>query len=517
MVVAAYLVGGFLIASVYAAGDAAGPDRPLPPARLRHRRSPSPRSRPRSRWASATRWRAGCTTTSRSSSPRSSWCRRPESDVPETLLGHLNADGTVTGGIPIPGLASWLSDPSTGKSTVVQGLDSVPADDRPTVRRGQRRPPRVGRHGRPRHAAVPAVGLVRRQLGRSAGGCRPSQVVPARSPPAPACSPWSRMEAGWVVTEVGRQPWIVYNLMKVEDAATANTGVWITFIAVVAALRRARRHHDPGAARDEPAVPAGRRLRRPRHARTGRSRRRRAASRDRRGGRSPMSDRRRGRPAARPRGVRRVRRRRLRRRLLGPDRRRPRAGRAAARADRALDRAGVGGQPRLADLHLRRDLDRVPDGVRLDHADAVRPAHHRRARHRPARGELRVPQVGRRRCATAGSSAARSPLSSVLVPFCMGAVAGGIASGQVPAGGKAGDPVDSWLNPTSIVTGVLAVAVAAYLAAVYLVWDARRADDADAGRVLPPPRRGRRPSWPPWSPRSAWSSCTPRRRTSSTA
>jgi len=41
------------------------------------------------------------------------------------------------------------------------------------------------------------------------------------------------MEAGWVVTEVGRQPWIVYNLMKVEDAVTANPGVWITFFAVV--------------------------------------------------------------------------------------------------------------------------------------------------------------------------------------------------------------------------------------------------------------------------------------------
>ena len=40
------------------------------------------------------------------------------------------------------------------------------------------------------------------------------------------------MEAGWVVSEVGRQPWIVYNLMKVEDAATANTGVWITFVLV---------------------------------------------------------------------------------------------------------------------------------------------------------------------------------------------------------------------------------------------------------------------------------------------
>ena len=41
------------------------------------------------------------------------------------------------------------------------------------------------------------------------------------------------MEAGWTLSEVGRQPWIVYEKMKVEDAATANTGIWITFIGVV--------------------------------------------------------------------------------------------------------------------------------------------------------------------------------------------------------------------------------------------------------------------------------------------
>jgi cytochrome d ubiquinol oxidase subunit II len=39
--------------------------------------------------------------------------------------------------------------------------------------------------------------------------------------------------------------------------------------------------------------------------------------------------------------------------------------------------------------------------------------------------------------------------------------------------------VDSWINPTSVVTGVLAVTAVAYLAAVYLVWEARRDDDAD--------------------------------------
>src|SRR4249919_947942 len=67
--------------------------------------------------------------------------------------------------------------------------------------------------------------------------------------------------------------------------------------------------------------------------------------------------------------------------------------------------------------------------------------------------------------------------SSVLVPYCLGACAGAVASGRVPAGGIAGDPWTSWVNPTSVLGGVLAVVVAAYLAAVYLVWDSRRLDD----------------------------------------
>lgn len=68
-------------------------------------------------------------------------------------------------------------------------------------------------------------------------------------------------------------------------------------------------------------------------------------------------------------------------------------------------------------------------------------------------------------------------LSSVLVPFCMGTIAGGIASGRVPPEGTAGDVWGAWLNPTSILGGVLAVVVCAYLAAVYLVCDAARLDE----------------------------------------
>jgi cytochrome bd ubiquinol oxidase subunit II len=67
--------------------------------------------------------------------------------------------------------------------------------------------------------------------------------------------------------------------------------------------------------------------------------------------------------------------------------------------------------------------------------------------------------------------------SSVVTPFFFGTVAGGIASGRVPAQGH-GDALRSWLNPTSLIVGALAVALCAYLAAVFLTADARAAGDA---------------------------------------
>jgi len=64
--------------------------------------------------------------------------------------------------------------------------------------------------------------------------------------------------------------------------------------------------------------------------------------------------------------------------------------------------------------------------------------------------------------------------SSVLTPFALGTVVGAIASGRVPVGNARGDLVASWLNPTSIFIGALALATSAYLAAVHLAADARR-------------------------------------------
>ncbi|HEX4019123.1 MAG TPA: cytochrome d ubiquinol oxidase subunit II [Frankiaceae bacterium] len=65
-------------------------------------------------------------------------------------------------------------------------------------------------------------------------------------------------------------------------------------------------------------------------------------------------------------------------------------------------------------------------------------------------------------------------LSSMLTPYMLGSALGAIASGRVPVGNAAGNLVTSWLNPTSILCGALAVAVGAFLAAVYLAADARR-------------------------------------------
>jgi cytochrome bd ubiquinol oxidase subunit II len=75
-------------------------------------------------------------------------------------------------------------------------------------------------------------------------------------------------------------------------------------------------------------------------------------------------------------------------------------------------------------------------------------------------------------------------LSSLLTPFFMGTVVGAVASGRVPVGNATGDPVTSWLNPLSLLIGALFVATSAYVAAVFLVSDARRAGAADLERYF---------------------------------
>lgn len=69
--------------------------------------------------------------------------------------------------------------------------------------------------------------------------------------------------------------------------------------------------------------------------------------------------------------------------------------------------------------------------------------------------------------------------SSVVTPFFFGAVAGGVASGRVGLGNDQGSPFTSWINPTSMLGGVLAVSTCAFLAATFLTDEARKREEPD--------------------------------------
>jgi cytochrome d ubiquinol oxidase subunit I len=128
-------------------------------------------------------------------------------------LGGIYIDNEVKGGVPIPDLLSILAfhDPNA----VVTGLASVPPADRPpvnVVRTAFQLMVAIG-------TAMLGLGLwmllawrKRRSIPRSRWF--PRAVVLAG--PASVVA----LECGWITTEVGRQPWIVWQVMRVRDAVT---------------------------------------------------------------------------------------------------------------------------------------------------------------------------------------------------------------------------------------------------------------------------------------------------------
>ncbi|HEX2358982.1 MAG TPA: cytochrome d ubiquinol oxidase subunit II [Solirubrobacterales bacterium] len=75
-------------------------------------------------------------------------------------------------------------------------------------------------------------------------------------------------------------------------------------------------------------------------------------------------------------------------------------------------------------------------------------------------------------------------LASILTPFFLGCALGAIASGQVPAEGDPGIPLESWTNATSIFAGLMAISVGIYTAAVFLSGDAVRARMPDLAEAF---------------------------------
>jgi cytochrome bd ubiquinol oxidase subunit I len=152
--------------------------------------------------------------------------QKTSTDVTEYIYGRCTSSG-VKGGIGIPGFDSFLVGFST--DTQVTGLDTVPSDDRPpfdtllhwafdTM---------VGIC-----SAMIALGLWlavvwwrRRDIPRTPWFLRAVAVSGVAAVVA--------LECGWIVTEVGRQPWIVYDVMRTKDAVTQASGVWVTFTLVI--------------------------------------------------------------------------------------------------------------------------------------------------------------------------------------------------------------------------------------------------------------------------------------------
>ena len=143
------------------------------------------------------------------------------------IAGYYS-DGEVKAGIEIPRLLSVLAkhDPDA----TVKGLDAYPPEDRPPVnivRIAFQTMVGIG-------TLLALLGLLyvvtwwrRRRLPHSVWFYR---AVMAAGPLALVA-----LIAGWTTTEVGRQPWVVYELMRTSDAVTAARGLWVAY-AVLAVV-----------------------------------------------------------------------------------------------------------------------------------------------------------------------------------------------------------------------------------------------------------------------------------------
>jgi cytochrome d ubiquinol oxidase subunit I len=152
--------------------------------------------------------------------------QKTDRDVTEYIYGRCTSDG-VKGGIGIPGFDSFLVGFST--DTKVTGLDSVPPDQRP--------PANTMLHWA--FDTMVGIGTLLIGLGLWFGFAWwrrrdiPSTPWFLRAVAVSGVATIVALECGWIVTEVGRQPWIVYEVMRTKEAVTGASGVWVTFSIVL--------------------------------------------------------------------------------------------------------------------------------------------------------------------------------------------------------------------------------------------------------------------------------------------
>jgi cytochrome d ubiquinol oxidase subunit I len=147
-------------------------------------------------------------------------------DQTEWVGGICTSDG-VKAGIGIPGLDSYLVGFSTG--TDVTGLNEIPTDEQP--------PANTLLHLS--FDAMVGIGTALLALGAWLGIVwwrrreMPASKWFLRAVAASGAAAVVALWAGWIVTEVGRQPWIVQSFMRTSQAVTEAKGIWFVFGAVI--------------------------------------------------------------------------------------------------------------------------------------------------------------------------------------------------------------------------------------------------------------------------------------------
>ncbi|MFI5875459.1 cytochrome ubiquinol oxidase subunit I [Streptomyces sp. NPDC051445] len=158
---------------------------------------------------------------------------KTDTHVPEYMFGRLHPDGSVSGGIKIPQLDSILAGFSP--DTKVTGLSSVPASDRPTATQAT-----IAHWA---FDTMVTIGSLLVLLALWYGWCRLRRRDLPGSPWFFRCAALAggacllTVECGWITTEVGRQPWIVYQNMRVAEAVTdARASTLWTMLGIVVVL-----------------------------------------------------------------------------------------------------------------------------------------------------------------------------------------------------------------------------------------------------------------------------------------